>query len=83
LPSDKNVKPWTVILIPNNAKTLKRLRTVVLVLATFFNPLGFDALFHLVMTWTKSYWITDAIFYGVSAFFFGLYFLLSKDSKSK
>jgi hypothetical protein len=69
------------VIIPRTANTKKKLRTAALVLATFFNPLGFDALFHLVMTWTGSYWITDAIFYGASASFFGLYFLLSKESK--
>lgn len=47
-------------------------------LAMFFNPLGFDALFKLVMDCTGSYWITDAIFYGVSLMFLGLYFYLSK-----
>jgi hypothetical protein len=55
----------------------KNLQTAILILATFFNPLGFDALFALVMKWTGSYWITDGIFYCLSAFFFGLYFWLS------
>jgi hypothetical protein len=52
-------------------------------IATFFNPLGFDALFALVMKWTGSYWITDVIFYFLSAFFFGVYFLLLKSEKRK
>jgi len=52
-------------------------------IATFFNPLGFDALFALVMKWTGSYWITDVIFYFLSAFFFGVYFLLIKREKHK
>jgi hypothetical protein len=69
------------VTIPVAKNTRKKLKTIALILATFFNPLGFDALFHLVMEWTGSYWITDAIFYGVSASFFGLYFLLSKESK--
>ena len=47
-------------------------------LAMFFNPFGFDALFALVMEWTRSYWITDLVFYGVSALFFGLCFLHAK-----
>ena len=59
----------------------KNILTIILIMATFFNPLGFDALFHLVMTWTKSYWITDAIFYLTSALLFTLYFYLSKKDK--
>jgi hypothetical protein len=55
--------------------------TIALILATFFNPLGFDALFKIVMDWTGSYWITDAIFYCLSALFFGLYFYLRKPEK--
>jgi hypothetical protein len=69
------------VIIPVAEKRKKKLRTLALILATFFNPLGFDALFHLVMEWTGSYWITDAIFYGASASFFGVYFLLSRESK--
>jgi hypothetical protein len=52
--------------------------TLSLMIAMFFNPLGFDALFKMVMDWTGSYWITDVIFYGASAFFFILYYLLKK-----
>ena len=47
-------------------------------LATFFNPLGFDALFKAVLDWTGSYWTTDLIFYLTSASLFGLYFYLNK-----
>ena len=54
----------------------KNIATICLILATFFNPLGFDALFALVMKWTGSFWVTDIIFYCLSALFFGLYFLL-------
>jgi hypothetical protein len=63
--------------------TKKNLATIVLMIATFFNPLGFDALFALVMKWTGSFWITDAIFYCLSASFFGLYYLLRKREKYK
>jgi len=52
-------------------------------LATFFNPLGFDALFALVMKWTGSFWITDLIFYSLSGSFFGLYFLLRRKEKKE
>jgi hypothetical protein len=54
----------------------ERLATISLILAMFFNPLGFDALFNAVMTLTGSYWITDIIFYLISLSFLGLYFLL-------
>jgi hypothetical protein len=50
-------------------------------LAMFFNPLGFDALFKLVMDWTGSYWTTDLIFYGVALSFLGLYFFFKKRSE--
>ncbi len=56
----------------------KNMATICLILATFFNPLGFDALFALVMRWTGSFWVTDIIFYCLSALFFGLYFLLRR-----
>ena len=52
-----------------------------LIIATFFNPLGFDAMFAMIMNWTGSYWITDLIFYCLSASFFGLYFWLQPSSK--
>jgi hypothetical protein len=55
-----------------------RAATISLILATFFNPLGFDAAFALVTTWTNSYLVTDIIFYSISACFFGLYFLLKR-----
>lgn len=57
------------------------LATIALVVATFFNPLGFDVLFKMTMDWTGSYWTTTSIFYVVSAFFFGLFFLFKKLSK--
>jgi hypothetical protein len=57
------------------------LATTALVVATFFNPLGFDVLFKMTMDLTGSYWVTTSIFYVVSAFFFGLFFLFKKLSK--
>jgi len=73
----KKIHLWTLTLIVK-----KRAATVSLILATFFNPLGFDAAFALVTKWTDSYVLTDIIFYGISACFFGLYFLLKKNSPS-
>ena len=65
-------------------KFLMKRNTLVLMLATFFNPLGFDALFKAVMDLTGSYWTTDLLFYLVSALLFGLYFyLVKKDNNEK
>jgi hypothetical protein len=47
-------------------------------LSMFFLPLGYDALFLLIMKLTGSYWITDLIFYLISASFLGCYFYFSK-----
>jgi hypothetical protein len=62
-------------------KLKQRRNAIVLMLATFFNPLGFDALFKWVMDMTGSYWITDVIFYLTSAALFILYYYLSKKDK--
>jgi len=56
----------------------KKVRALMLILATFFNPLGFDALFALVMKWTTSYLVTDIIFYSISIFFFSIYWIMSR-----
>lgn len=50
--------------------------TYCLMLAMFFNPMGFDILFKTILDYTSSYWITTGIFYCISALFFGLFFLL-------
>jgi hypothetical protein len=60
---------------------MKKLQTLTLILATFFNPLGFDALFALTMKLTGSYLVTDIIFYCISIFFFSLYWLLLRKDK--
>jgi hypothetical protein len=63
---------------------LSNLATFCLMAAMFFNPLGFDVLFKLIMTLTGSYWITDLLFYLAAGLFLGLYFLLrSKVNKSQ
>ena len=66
-----------------NFFAVKNLKTFCLVLATFFNPVGFDILFKSVMSVTKSYWITDFIFYFISIAFFIIYFRLSKNEIKK
>jgi hypothetical protein len=60
-----------------NERRRKNLAIPILMLATFFNPLGFDVLFKMTLDLTKDYWLTTGIFYLVSASFFGLYFWLS------
>jgi len=72
-----------VSLVELKKKQKKIVTTSLLILATFFNPLGFDVLFALVMKWTGSYWVTDAIFYSISILFFTLYFYFSKDERRK
>jgi hypothetical protein len=47
-------------------------------MAMFFLPLGYDALFKFIMNITGSYWAADIIFYLISGCFFGLYLYLSK-----
>lgn len=68
----------------NVRKKTKRIQKCIakicLVLGTFFNPLGFDAAFALMMKFTVSYILTDIIFYSVALLFFGLYFILSRRS---
>jgi len=59
----------------------QKLATLSLMLATFFLPFGYDALFALIMKWTDSYWITDVIFYLISGVFFGVYWFLSREKK--
>jgi hypothetical protein len=63
-------------------KRLKALREASLMLAMFFLPFGYDCLFRLLMELTGSYWIADAIFYGISGCFFALYILLSRRLKA-
>ena len=71
---------WTKIV---NQKRRKRMSSICLILATFFNPFGFDILFAAIMKLTHSYWHTVSIFYFLSAVFFGFYFFLSSDKKLK
>ena len=57
----------------------KKIATIVLMMAMFMNPLGYDALFYMVLKATgDSYVITTSIFYLLSASLFGVYFYLLK-----
>jgi len=59
-------------------KRRENIAKLCLVLGTFINPFGFDALFAFTTKLTGSYVLTDVIFYGLALSFFGLYFLLSR-----
>jgi hypothetical protein len=49
-----------------------------LMLAMFFLPLGYDALFKLIMDLSGSYWVADVIFYSISGCFWLSYILLTR-----
>jgi len=56
----------------------ERIATLFLMLGTFFNPLGYDALLKWMIDVTGGYWNGIFIFYLLSASCFILYFILSK-----
>ena len=49
-----------------------------LMLAMFFLPFGYDALFKLIMDISGSYWIADVVFYSISGCFWLSYILLTR-----
>lgn len=57
--------------------TLSFYRDTSLLLAMFFLPFGYDALFKVLMELTGSYWIADGVFYTISIFFWIIYAVLS------
>lgn len=64
-------------------KTRDRIAGVCLVLGTFFNPLGFDALYALTVRLTGSYWAASLCFYLLSAVCFAGWWLLSRRETSR
>ncbi len=60
--------------------TRERLATLSLVLATFLNPLGFDAVQLSLIRLTGSYWRANLSMYSLALLFFGLYFYLSRNN---
>jgi hypothetical protein len=54
-----------------------------LMLAMFFLPFGYDALFKLMMDLSGSYWVADIIFYSISGCFWLSYILLTKHLSKK
>jgi hypothetical protein len=72
-------------MIVNKIKNLKQkekrvifYRDMSLMLAMFFLPFGYDALFKLIMDLTGSYWVADIVFYSISGCFWLSYILLTK-----
>ena len=63
-------------------KTLEAVRELVLAMALFFNPFGYNELFALTMRLTGSYWITSCIFYGVAGTLFLTYLALKRKKVS-
>jgi len=65
--------------------TVKRTKiaTLFLMLGTFFNPLGYDALLKWMIDVTGGYWSGIFVFYLLSASCFTLYFVLSKTNPLK
>jgi hypothetical protein len=53
-------------------------RDTSLMLAMFFLPFGYDALFKLLMEITGSYWAADIIFYFISGCFWLSYIFFSR-----
>ena len=54
-----------------------------LMLAMFFLPFGYDALFKMIMDITGSYWAADLVFYSISGFFWLSYILLTRYLKTQ
>ena len=57
-------------------KTLANVRELILALALFFNPLGYNELFAYIMTLTGSYWATSCVFYVMAGTLFMTYLVL-------
>jgi hypothetical protein len=72
-------------MVVNKLKKLKEkqkrnqfLKDTSLILAMFFLPFGYDALFKLIMDLSGSYWIADITFYSISGSFWLLYIYFTR-----
>ena len=63
--------------------TLENLTELVLAIALFFNPFGYNELFAYIMSHTGSYWGTACIFYVLSGSLFLVYFYLKSVKRSR
>jgi hypothetical protein len=69
--------------LKDKEKRLILCRDISLMLAMFFLPFGYDALFKLMMEVTGSYWGADIVFYSISGCFWLLYILFSRTVSKK
>lgn len=51
-------------------------REIILALALFFNPMGYNEIFAGIMRLTHSYWLTASVLYALSFSLFIVYFVL-------
>jgi hypothetical protein len=65
----------------NGKKVNERIEVWSLMLAMFFLPFGYDALFKLVMDTFHSYWVADVTFYAISAAFFIIHHIYRKKNR--
>jgi hypothetical protein len=68
----------TIKKLKEKEKRLTLYKDTSLMLAMFFLPLGYDALFKLIMDLSGSYWVADVIFYSISGCFWLSYILLTR-----
>ncbi len=54
----------------------RKIGNLLITLALFLNPLGYDLVVYGIMLLTKSYWLTMTIMYAMASFFFALFFYL-------
>jgi len=73
----------TIKKLKEKEKRLILYKDTSLMLAMFFLPLGYDALFKLIMDLSGSYWVADAVFYSISGCFWLLYILLTRHLNKK
>jgi hypothetical protein len=67
----------------NREKLNEKIEVWSLMLAMFFLPFGYDALFKLVMDFFHSYWVADVTFYTLSAILFGIHYIYRKKNRKK
>ena len=54
----------------------RKIGNLLITLALFLNPLGYDLVVYGIMLLTKSYWLTMTIMYALASFFFAMFFYL-------
>ena len=54
----------------------RKIGNILITLALFLNPLGYDLVVYGIMLLTKSYWLTMTMMYAMATFFFGMFVYL-------